>query len=500
LAREEERKPTGKFVIEGNIQLKGLPSFNNTQISIRRVSENISKEIGLVSSDSSQYRIEVDDLNGFLVAELSEKTAGVIGAGQTRLSMTGSKGTHLRGPLITIEDSSGSVSVVDSNQKANDPSASVAAFASSNEKKTHRFQAQLYVPSADLELKTDALGFARLDRIQKHSWMLVRSEGEGLYPSMYLAQNKGELGLPGFRDSMVKALLSIYREAAYSSDRPEIDSVVWGRVVQDGSPVSGARVEVETDQNAKVVYFNQMLLPDLSLETTTDSGYFAIIYLEAGWHTLISRIGDQFHSHGNVVVDENTISPVVLNQKLSKEKVELKVFDAFTGQALSAQVQAQNLPDSLDVDGLTEVWIADLVRLSLVQVLPDQSDYLPIKSIHADSSDFWHIPMIRKDWFESLKSNRKISDSANTAAIVGFVEVSNFEVFLPHDQNYPRENIVYFDAQGLPTGSGVAGGGFILFNVPEGVQSVSVLTEGDQIASKILPIDKDTTSVLKFEN
>ncbi|RYZ80496.1 MAG: hypothetical protein EOP06_25225 [Proteobacteria bacterium] len=88
-----------------------------------------------------------------------------------------------------------------------------------------------------------------------------------------------------------------------------------------------------------------------------------------------------------------------------------------------------------------------------------------------------------------------------TGTVIGFFNEENFEAYLTGDQRDSGMQVVYFDAAGRPDvgGKGRAGGGFVLFNVPVGVQEAVVVgATSERISSKVVPIDADATSILNF--
>ncbi|MFN7262761.1 MAG: hypothetical protein ACK5UJ_03045, partial [Pseudobdellovibrionaceae bacterium] len=79
------------------------------------------------------------------------------------------------------------------------------------------------------------------------------------------------------------------------------------------------------------------------------------------------------------------------------------------------------------------------------------------------------------------------------------VQGDQFEVYLPHLQNFDPQNILYFDSQGRITTDGQQGGGFIVYNLPESSQSIVVLgKEANLLNSKVIPVDLPSLNVLNF--
>jgi hypothetical protein len=99
-----------------------------------------------------------------------------------------------------------------------------------------------------------------------------------------------------------------------------------------------------------------------------------------------------------------------------------------------------------------------------------------------------------------LQEERKINADPNRGTVIGFVPYINFDVYLPNDTEYAADQIVYFDANGFITEHGVAGGGFVLFNVKPGVQSVVVGDKNSEmLQTRVLPVDAQVMTTLNFD-
>jgi hypothetical protein len=298
---------------------------------------------------------------------------------------------------------------------------------------------------------------------------------------------------------MIQALQQIVADQMVSSEFPSNGSVVWGQVTQNGKALAGAQVEVEAFENAKPVYFNSLLLPDPDMKATGENGYFAFINLPAGFHALSANYGTTNISHANVVVDDETVSIAELDSAIQTEKASLKVFDAFTGQPQTALMDLQSLPEALEVKGYAEINLQNIPRLSLMKVTPRDTSYSETLQLYEDTMDSIHVPLVRTEWLQALMGQRKINLVPETGTVVGFVPDSSFEVYLGHEPNFPTEQIFYFDPQGQIVPHGVPGGGFVIFNVPSGVQSIVVAdTQTDMLQTQVIPMDDSALVTLKF--
>jgi uncharacterized GH25 family protein len=485
------------YQVSGQIELSGgLPAGPQWVIQVSRYEDDVKKEDARIDLTKSVYKIQVPELSGSLYAQVVDQSTGqILGEGSYRLSPY-SKDQINGQAKITIQRTNNSIAVNLGSYYRN-PSRLTGKVGSVAKDKS--VAAKVLFASAGAEGKTDENGVYRFDQIMKGSWGLLRTEAKDFFPSLFLVRSGTEKRLPLFPEKMVTALKQIIADQAVTSSVPESGSIVWGQVLQDGKPMAGATIAAEISELYQPIYFNSLLLPDSSLKATSENGFFAFIHLPAGFQALFATQGAAYLSHANVVVDEDAISIAEMESSLQTEKVEVKVFDALMGTAQQASLEFQSLPTQLDVKGFAEVNLPPISRLSLLRVHPQSEDYLESQQIYEDQIDFLHIPLVSKSWIASLQGARLVNVDPNAGMIVGFVSSGTFDVYLSHDDNYPRENVVYFNSQGQVVESGVPGGGFVLMNVPQGVQSVVVASkESDLIQSQVVPVDTQSASVLKF--
>ncbi len=487
------REDKTDIVLNGMIELRGLPPPTDSRwrMTVSRYDDDVKQEDANVDVKSSTYRIRVPNMEGTLVATLVDTTTGLsIGEGRMRLSEYNSTAQR----KITI--SKVFHDVASNFDNFYDHATRLRGGIASRKAPV---QTKVLFASVAAEGKTDKGGGYHFEQVQKGSWALLRTETKGFYGGIHLIQSGKENHEPLFPENMIKALRQISEDQSLTSEFQTNGSVVWGQVTQNGKPLANAQVQVEGFENAKPIYFNQLLLPDSAMKGTSENGYFAFVNLPAGFHAISARFGTTSISHANVVVDDETVSIAELESRLQTEKSNLKVFDAFTGQPQVATLDLQSLPQALEVRGYAEINMPDLDRLSLMKVTPQDPAFSESLQMYEDSMDSVHVPLVRTDWIQNLMSQRKSNVEPETGVVVGFVPSSEFEVYMGHDPNFPKDQIIYFDPQGQVTTQGVPGGGFILFNVPKGVQSIVIAdTKNDLLQTQVIPMDESALVTLKF--
>jgi hypothetical protein len=86
------------------------------------------------------------------------------------------------------------------------------------------------------------------------------------------------------------------------------------------------------------------------------------------------------------------------------------------------------------------------------------------------------VPLIRRDWLYKLYTDQGIVSHPGRGMVAGFIDDQDFEIEMTGYAPGEQMQIVYFDGQGRATGlrTGQAGGGFIIFNAPPGLQTVYI--------------------------
>lgn len=481
------------YTVAGTVKLPiGGALLPGYHVQVARFEDGTPQETVQVDLKSNKYQLRVPELAGAIVAQVINAEGQVIGEGSQRISKYDIAQIHNL-PLIEMKARQTATSGV------------LASYTGVGNTLIEDIQGQekgvkakvLYA-SYDTEGNTDEAGSFQFDQVIKGSWSLMRTDAKDYYPALFLTQAGNDKKLPLFTAKMMRALKQIVADQKLASDVPENGSIVWGQISQDGKPVAGAQVDVEFLDQYHPVYFNSFLIPDPSLKATGENGYFAFVNLPPGFHSVVATRASQYFSHGNVVVDENAISTLEVKTTIKKDLIQLKVFDAFTGNPGSAMLEMQSLSEAIEVNGITALDLPDVSRLSFLTVKPFSAQYLSTLQVYNDADEYVHVPLVSQAWIDSIRSSQKINYTPDTAMVIGFVENAEYEVYLPHSSEYSQQNRIFFDSQGQLSLTSVPGGGFILFNVPAGVQSVVVVQkQTDMINSQVIPADPGSNVVLK---
>ncbi|MFN7824994.1 MAG: hypothetical protein ACK5P6_06510 [Pseudobdellovibrionaceae bacterium] len=489
----ESSKLATDLRFQGEIQFDRLPWYPELSVQAHWYEDNVAKRPVKIDMSQHRYTATLDRPIGSLRARLVDPQGLILGEGIARISQTDIAAG--RGPTLILRPSLATMAGnLDDFKDRKDQS-----FSSSKGEKKISSPARVLFASYGEESAADQFGRFQFDRVAPGSWGIVRTESSDFYPSLYLTQAGTESQWPQFSKSMVQALLDIASERSLVSLSEENNSIVFGQIKQDGKPISGLKVGAELFPEQMAIYFNELMLPDFALEGTSSNGYFAILNLPEGFHSLIVKAGEHYFSHQNVIVDANTISFTEVESTLRKDRASLKIFDAFSSEPQEVEIEGQSWSESFQATGESQVYLPQVNRLSLMKVKPFNQQYADAIYQYNDLTDFIHVPLLQTRWLADLAATRRLSLNPNSGTVVGFVQGDQFEVYLPHLQNFDPQNILYFDSQGRITTDGQQGGGFIVYNLPESSQSIVVLgKEANLLNSKVIPVDLPSLNVLNF--
>lgn len=482
---------TAKRIV-GHIELKdGLAVTNEHHIEVRRSDEGIFREMGRVDLAKGSYSIDVDETSGFVLARLVDKAGATLGEGSIRISQLRSEGRLVYGPRLEIAPSprwSGNVgSYYPTKSKA-------AGDVNRGESVTSL--------GGENVIKVGPQGEINLDNISRGSSTVVRASlRDHMNTNKIMITGSSSLNLTNFPTAMISAMKEIVDVPGTPFRQLSETTVVWGTVRLDGKAMAGVTVLSETDSEAKAIYFNEFLIPDPKLKETSTNGIYAFLQMQPGFNAILAQRGNAYFGHENVVVEVGAVAMGDIESTLKTEPVRVRAFDAFAGDAISLIANMQSISQPVQVtDGNASIILPHVTRLSMIYTEVNPG-YVAANYFYNDSDTYIHLPVIKHDWLLGLRADNKVDEIPGTGTIIGFFNDENFEAYMTGDQRESGMQIVYFDAAGRAEMSrkGQAGGGFVLFNVPVGVQETVVVgATSERIFSRVVPIDEDTTSVLNF--
>lgn len=496
-SQQDDFQPSNSFMekartqaIVGPIEITGgLAVTNEHHIEIRRSDEGVLKELGRVDLIQGLYNIEVEEPSGSIIARLVDKEGKILGEGSFRLSrvlVTSNK--PAQGPKIRIEPHASIAGIVSNfyNSRVNDvaPAQTRVTFMKG---------------ASESLVKKD--GVVAMNNVAKGSTTVLRAAAPKFYQTTAVVVSGDEFKASLYPEAMINALQEIVSQQR-SLSLEGAPAIVWGRVSLDGKNLSGIDVVIESDPDLQPIYFNSFMLPDPNLKSTSDNGLFAFVNVSSGYHSLLATRANAILGYQNVVVEEGSVAQGDILSTMKLETIPLRAFDAFTGEPQNAVATMQSLSEEVEIqNGVKTVTLPHVNRQGLLRIQPENTDYIGARYTYNDTDEFIHIPMIRWSWLSAIKSYLRIDDAPSAGFVVGFVPDEDFEVYLAGVDDFNPRHIVYFDMQGriLQNRKGIAGGGFILYNVPEDTHEIVVVGARTQkIYSRVIPVDANSVSVLSF--
>ena len=490
-----EESPKDQYLVMGTLGLDNeSPLGPDRHLEVNWFEDGIAKETGKVDIKRGTYSITVPSRTGTVVAQMIDHSGTAVASARYVIRSHDSP-EALQNVALHVHPVS---RVARSFQDFGSPAISKVARLSRFQKNP---SPNVLISATAQEAMADEDGIFKADGIAQGSWTFLRTEKKGYYPGVYLASAGDVESLLLFPDKMMKALIQIVRDRRVPGFAGETGAIIWGKVAARSAGVEGATVSIEDMPDAQPVYFyDELLLPNEKAATTSKSGYFAFIDVPPGFYSIRVTRGEQLLGTGNVQAEEQAVSPIEIPTDLLPEKVAVKVYDAFSADFRTAKIEFQQLPASIVIDGYAQVDLPRAETLSLARITPQDPIYAETIEPVMGANDYFHVPLIRKDWLWSLRSNQKVADRPETGVIVGFVPNDDYEIDLPHAPDFDRSQIVFFDSQGMPAHTGVAGGGFVVFNAPPGSHSVVLLPKKSNVLhTRVTPVDAGTINVLKFE-
>ena len=473
------------YELSGSLEMMGGLAYTgiDTHLSVSRMvhGQVMNKGDIIVNVKTSIYKILVSDLKGHIVVKLYGSDDRILGFGEF--------------DLYQLPDRAKKLSQIDRlhiKVKPYDPSV-VASLYSGQSWGKHRILAngsRMTTDSPQSEMNKESENRFSDAEFLPHSSLVMRAKKKNHWGSLVVGVNGRENGVRIYPDSMVRALLD--------SQGVSGGSVIWGRVTRNGQPVRGVQVELAGDFISKPVYFNAYI-PDSKLESTETDGLFAFVGVSSGIQAVRATIGGEYISTQVIPAEEDHVSYLEIEIMDDYRTAGVSVYDGLTREALRADVQIYGTEEVMDIDGLKEEAIHFPGGSGIMMIEVDAGDnYLPSRySIHRLQQSI-ELPMVQADWLNGMRTDQHMGLTPEFGIIVGYVKGSDYDVFMDQGLEYDSKNIIYFDRDGHITyDTGKAGGGFILFNVPVGIHTVTVLPVATKkVFTQVAVVGHDAINVL----
>lgn len=364
-------------------------------------------------------------------------------------------------------------------------------------------QAEVLLRDLPFNTKTNQTGHFEESRFLEGSTAVLRVNRPGYLGTVAMAHAGSENKLEIFKyqhEGQLRKLLSSIQSNNFDAGR---SAFVWGRVTKSGSPMAGAQVEILTTKEAlRPIYFNANLVPDLNLKATSNNGLYLFVPVNNGSHAVHAV-------HGNGIATEPILFPCeggaashvdIETNQTSVSKV--KVFDAFSTD--------HPLPAKISRPGSNSFTTVDRAGVGTLKYAPGQgllildseigSGYAQTRIAMSSGRRIAYFPMIQESWLEGMRGVSRVNFESGTGVVVGFIQgASPYRVALEESSTLSSSKIIYFNNRGEPSENdfGEPGGGFVVFNVPEGFRTITIQPSGSmKIHSAVTLVEGRVTSVV----
>ncbi|NCN40581.1 carboxypeptidase regulatory-like domain-containing protein [bacterium] len=453
-AKDSENGESGEILVTGSVLVDGV---GGPRWKVYRTLNGKILERGSMNVMGAQFSIRVREKRGYVVAEVGDEFGKVSGRGRVSLESNSDLALNVKpideAPTIAavspafIGASSAGGSAIDASYKI---------FGNSIDKITTG-------KALDVSSYSD------------DSRVLLEAEAPEQFASLAIGFLSRLKGIPLYSLKAMKAFYQIVKSFYRPIDIQNY-ALLWGKVLKDGQPISGAEVELASNEG-QLVYFNEIGIPRKDLLKTTALGQFAVVNVSQGVQSL--RVRFQGETYPAQVVPTSNGKVTHLNLEIPSEafKHELRVHSILDPEGnlpVTGRILGQEA--SFDLESLDLIELPSLDD-GLTMEFDGGPDYellrahLP-KLVGGTSIAF---PMIPYSWLDQLLREAGKTLDRRLGWAMGFSEGGDEEVRLL-GQNDDFHQVVYFDKERkLSLGSTVPPeGGYLIFNIPLGFQSVEV--------------------------
>ena len=450
--------------LTGQVEMTGGLAFvgPQTQIVVQRVFNGKAYEQGRIWVTEGRFEIRVKEPSGFLVAELRTPDGRVLGRGEINLlDLTDlPPGDRIGDLRIALRPSAEGATLH-----------AVSGYSTGTQKVAVR-NARVEIQAFSDPQKVNEDGIVNEPNLSRESSFVARALAQGHWPSLVIGQAREPQDVKLFANSMVDALINLSVEKSARKDAHQ-QSIVWGQVSRLGKTLSNVQLELAGDNHA--IYFNAAYLPDPGLRATSANGLFAFVNVKTGVQAVRVRIGNKIYPAQIFPTEEKHVSYIELEVH-DKSIAQFRVLDGLDmNKSVVARVRLVGTDEQLTIGKDTFVEYSAVAGPLMIEA--DAGVAYEVSRVSVTGSPHVvHIPLVQREWLSESARAHNIAMLQSRGTVVGFMDDHDFEVEMTGYPPGQTPQIIYFDSSGRSVSgkTGVAGGGFVIFNAPSGVQTLYV--------------------------
>lgn len=439
--------------LKGQIQLADGAVYPGERFEfyIQRIFDGVVHERGEINPWTGEFNISIKEPRGKVTVELRHDSGAIIAIGNLTLDkdlnlnethdikVIPAESVQHIGQVLSYE------SFEEHDVAINEPT-------------------DIYIDGDEYIEKTDGRGrIAKTTKLASGSQILVSASHKGYWNSLQIAEAGQPIRTVMHSDKHMKAFLNLIEPYL---KKAQIHSVIWGRVTNQGQPISDVKVSLHGFEDIEPLYFS-FRIPNPSLESTSADGFFAFINPPEGLHIVKSN---QTHVPLESVIVRMDHTSIVSLEAAPKKNVNIYSYDAFSNE--------YTVPAKVSIPGTDSIWnvgheaqtlvpFFDTATNMVMDIEPIDQAYIATRVFIGRRRSVVQVPHFRKEWVNSLLASQKINQMPRTTNLIGWVEQGTYKVdVFPKDDN---TRIIYFNKEGHVVDNLVDGGGYLATNVPPGV-------------------------------
>jgi hypothetical protein len=486
--QDHHRRP---LLIRGHLKFSQGLAYTGVdlQITVARVFEGEAIETGKIWLRDARYEIPIKEAQGYLITEVHDRSGLLLAYHEYDLNQLPAPQSNqytVDGIDITLVPvQQGAIVKVISGYSYENKLIPVEA-------------AEVTLEPFGSALKVDGEGQFVERSLEIGSDILVKVASKNHWPTLTRVTSGAAATVRIFHESMMKALIDIV-STEWDRVENQTKGVVWGIVTEKGRPVDGAVVEITGDVGT-LSYLNQIYLPDVAMKQTSKNGMFAAIGAEPGLQAVRVTFRNQVFPAQVVKTEPGHVTFLQINFD-ELQTLRLRVVDGFNENApIDASVRA--LGSEVIIDGVTDAQDLKIQKSPLAFHFLEADaglDYEMIRVEEPLSEHFIRFPMVQRAWLQNLKTQAKLSDQLGVGAIVGWVNENGFDVILNDGSGHAGHQFIYFDRDGRRVERGPRAVGFVLFHVPMGQHTITILPESRKtVITKIIHVEPEFVSSISI--
>lgn len=443
-----QKSETQGAYVKGTFELIEGVGIVDHIISLKRVFEGQDFELGQVNLKNGTYEIQIGSFEGDLVAEIKDQAGFIVGEDRQKISGLKQVGNYFSGPSLKV----GQPSAFGLNVRNVDDRYIVEG----------NYKSSFFNGLYDLKKTTDI--YPNVASLSSTIAQIIDTTSKNASVlTLRLAKDKTETVL--FSRSWLDGVRA-YLSAQLQIQFPKQTGFIIGRVLKDGKPVAGAQVVLENQVGLEPFYLDQFLIPQVKQSTTSANGYFIIPSLNEGSYQVVAYLNDRHIGHQLYFVKNEFISYQEISTTGRPQSILARSFDSFSGLETEADIFLTGEEEPLSTEnGSARYKTTSLNSLEEIFVRPQDRQYAQYTYLNNSRKNHLHLPQISDLWIEQVQKQMQIPIQNESSVFIGFLPKNDYNLHLSAS-DFDLRQIVYFNAQGLPSNKPEIGGGFILFNLP----------------------------------